>query len=159
MDPSFWGKSTWQYLHTLTFSYPEQPTESDKIKYFNYFKQLPEFLPCSSCASSFKIYFEYIPISEYLDDIHGFTFWLYTIHFIVNLKLNKKNMDFYDVIKIYLPNKTSCAKKDIDVSTKCTKPPPDSDTIKFKTFKEIAEHKYLEKTKLYISRLHQDHLI
>jgi hypothetical protein len=159
MDPSFWGKCTWQYLHTLTFSYPEQPTESDKLKYFNYFKQLPEFLPCTSCASSFKVYFDYIPISEYLDDIHGFTFWLYTIHFIVNLKLNKKNMDFYDVIKIYLPNKTSCVKKDIDVSTKCTKPPPDSDTIKFKTFKEIAEHKYLEKTKFYISKLHQDHLI
>jgi hypothetical protein len=158
MDPSFWGKSTWLYLHTLTFNYPENPTESDKLKYYNYFKQLPEFLPCPACASSFKQYFEYIPISEYLDDIHGITFWLYTIHFIVNLKLKKKNMDFYDVIKLYLPNKTSC-KKDIDLSAKCTKPLPDSDTIKFKTFKEFAEDKYLQKTKQYISRLHHDQII
>ena len=91
MDPAFWGRSTWTYLHTLTFNYPENPTDNDKLKYYNYFKQLPDFLPCPSCASSFKIYFEYIPITDYLDDIHGITFWLYIIHFIVNSKLNKKN--------------------------------------------------------------------
>jgi hypothetical protein len=129
----------------------------DKQKYYNYFKQLPEFLPCPSCASSFKLYFDYIPIDKYLDDIHGITFWLYIIHFIVNKKLSKKNMDFYDVIKIYLPNKTSCVKKNIDTSSTCTKPLPDSDTIKYKSFKEIAENKYFDITKIYIRQLKNDH--
>ena len=57
MDPSFWGKSTWLYLHTLTFNYPLNPTEEDKIKYYNHFKQLGDMLPCPSCAESYKIYF------------------------------------------------------------------------------------------------------
>jgi hypothetical protein len=158
MDPSFWGRSTWLYLHTLTFNYPEIPTESDKVKYYNYFKQLPEFLPCPSCADSFKLYFDYIPINNYLDDVYGITFWLYTIHFIVNRKLSKKNMDFYDVIKLYLPNKTSCIKKDIDISSKCTKPSSENtDSIKYKTFKETSENKYFTMTKLFISKLLNDY--
>jgi len=154
MDPAFWGKSTWIYLHTLTFNYPEIASENDKIKYYNYFKQLPEFLPCPSCAASFKLYFDYIPISEYLDDIHGITFWLYIMHFIVNKKLNKKNADFYTVIKMYLPNKTSCAKQ--EVVAKCTKSNT-TDNNKFIQFKEIAENKYLQKTKKFIYQLKTDH--
>ena len=154
MDPTLWGKSTWTYLHTLTFNYPDIASDADKVKYYNYFKQLPEFLPCPSCASSFKLYFEYIPITEYLDDIYGVTFWLYIIHFIVNKKLNKKNTDFYDVIKMYLPYKTSCIKE--AQTAKCTK--PDSiENNKFLEFKQSAENKYIQKTKEFVYRLKTDH--
>jgi hypothetical protein len=155
MDPAFWGRSTWTYLHTLTFNYPENPSDNDKLKYYNYFKQLPEFLPCPSCASSFKIYFDYIPITAYLDDIYGITFWLYTIHFIVNSKLKKKNTDFLDVIKLYLPNKTSCSTQIINLSGKCTKPST-SLPNKFTDFQNISQ-KYLERTKQYVNLLQKDH--
>ena len=40
MDPAFWGRSTWTYLHTLTFNYPEKPTQDDKLKYYNFFLNL-----------------------------------------------------------------------------------------------------------------------
>jgi len=160
MDPSFWGRSTWLYLHTLTFNYPEIPTESDKVKYYNYFKQLPDFLPCPSCASSFKIYFEYIPITAYLNDIHGITFWLYIIHFIVNSKLKKKNTDFLQVIQMYLPNKTSCSNPSnqlVILSDKCTKPPTSLPKNKFIEFQNISQEKYLERTKQYIALLQKNH--
>lgn len=151
------GRSTWTYLHTLTFNYPENPTENDKLKYYTHFKQLPEFLPCPSCASSFKIYFEYIPITAYLDDIYGITFWLYIIHFIVNSKLKKKNTDFLDVIKLYLPNKTSCVNQSINLSGKCTKPSTSLPKDKFIEFQNISQEKYLERTKQYIALLQKNH--
>jgi hypothetical protein len=160
MDPAFWGRSTWTYLHTLTFNYPENPTENDKLKYYNYFKQLPEFLPCPSCASSFKIYFEYIPITAYLNDIYGITFWLYIIHFIVNSKLKKKNTDFLQVIQMYLPNKTSCStpsNQPVNLTGKCTKPSTSLPKNKFIDFQNISQEKYLEYTKQYISLLQKDH--
>jgi hypothetical protein len=159
MDPSFWGRSTWLYLHTLTFSYPVSPTPDDKLRMYNYFKQLPLFLPCPSCAKSFEIYFNYIPITEYLDDVYGLTFWLYTIHFLVNTKLKKSNSTFLSVVKTYLSHKTQCIiipdpSKD---SSKCSanKTKQSSDT--YLNFKNIAEQKYMEKTKSYTSKLLSDY--
>jgi len=170
MDPAFWGRSTWTYLHTLSFNYPEKPTENDRLKYYNYFQQLPDFLPCPSCADSFRIYLKYIPIDNYLNDIYGITFWLYIIHFIVNSKLKKLNMDFYNVIKLYLPNRTLCTSplnqsenvqsKDItksaNLSGKCTKPSTSLPKNKFTEFQDKS-NQYLEQTNIYISNLKRDH--
>jgi len=155
MDPSFWGRSTWLYLHTLTFNYPTSPTPDDKSKMYNYFKQLPLFLPCPSCAQSFEIYFNYIPITEYLDDVYGLTFWLYTIHFLVNTKLKKTNSSFLSVVKTYLSHKTQCTI--IPDKSKCSanKTKPSSDI--YLNFKNIAEQKYIEKTKSYTSKLLSDY--
>ena len=89
MDPAFWGRSAWQFIHSISFNYPAKPTNEDRIKYSNYFKSLGDILPCPTCAESFKIYTKYIPVDDYLDDIYGITIWLYYIHNIVNKKLNK----------------------------------------------------------------------
>ena len=32
MNTTFWGPSGWQFLHTLTFIYPEKPSYTDKVK-------------------------------------------------------------------------------------------------------------------------------
>ena len=127
MDPSFWGRSTWKYLHTLTFAYPMNPSDMDKIKMINYFNQLPEFLPCAECANSFRLYLKYIPINEYVDNTYSIVYWLYTIHFIVNKKLNKKNINLNSVVTEYLAHKASCDTKQITTSNinnsgKCTAP-------------------------------------
>jgi len=152
MDPSFWGTSTWRYLHSLTFNYPTNPTTEDKIKYYNYFNQLSDFLPCPSCAMSYKIYFRHIPINEYLDDVYGITYWLYLIHFIVNQKLSKPNTNFNTVVKMYLANKTNCSVKPVNVSAKCTKKSsiePDIST----SFVKLTNDKYYDKSTVHIRNL------
>ena len=155
MDPSFWGRSTWLYLHTLTFNYPTSPTPDDKTKMYNYFKQLSQFLPCPSCAQSYEKYFNYIPITDYLDDVHGLTFWLYTIHFLVNTKLKKSNSSFLSVVKTYLSHKTQCNIQPVTSKCSATKTKPLSDI--YLNFKNIAEQKYMEKTKSYTSKLLSDY--
>jgi hypothetical protein len=163
MDPAFWGKSTWLFLHTLTFNYPTNPTHQDKIKYYKFFKNLGDLLPCPSCAESYKIYVKYIPIVDYLDDIHGVTFWLYIIHYLVNKKLSKSNLSFNEVVKTYYANKSSCKKIDPEKmlsNEKCTAKPPSniiSEDDTYNEFKNIAETKYLIKIAKQITKLKQDY--
>jgi hypothetical protein len=157
MDPNFWGKSAWQYLHSLTFNYPSNPTKEDKLKYYNHFKSLGDMLPCPSCSESYKIYFKYIPITDYLNDIHGVTFWLYIIHYVVNKKLSKETPPFLNVIKYYYPNKASCAKpKVINLNEKCTAKPPEGNNV-YLQFKTDAEKKYLSKILKQLDKLYTDY--
>ena len=137
MDPAFWGRSTWKYLHTLTFAYPMNPTQEDKIKMYNYFTQLPEFIPCAECANSFRLYLQYIPVNEYLDNTHSLVYWLYSIHFLVNQKLKKTNTNLDIIVKEYLSHKTECAVKPIvnlESNGKCTAPKNNKDTNKTTEF-------------------------
>jgi len=43
-----WGPSAWTFLHTITFNYPEDPTEDDKRKYYNFFMNIKDVLPCKN---------------------------------------------------------------------------------------------------------------
>jgi len=101
MQTSKWGPSAWEYLHTLTFNYPEKPTDENKKYYYELFDNLKYTLPCKYCRESFSIFFKYININSYLNDRMGITYWLYIIHNIVNYKLNKKKVDFIDVVNFY----------------------------------------------------------
>jgi hypothetical protein len=101
MQTSKWGPSAWEYLHTLTFNYPEKPTDDNKKYYYELFDNLKYTLPCKYCRESFSIFFKYININDYLNDRMGITYWLFTIHNIVNYKLNKKKVDFIDVVDFY----------------------------------------------------------
>ena len=116
MQTSKWGPSAWNYLHTLTFNYPENPTNENKKYYYELFNNLQFTLPCKYCRESYGIFFKYININDYLNDRMGITYWLYTIHNIINLKLNKKKVKFIDVVEFYErtranQNFTKCNKK------------------------------------------------
>lgn len=102
MQTNKWGPSAWTYLHTISFNYPEtNPTPEHKKHYYELFYNLQFTLPCKFCRETYTIFFKYIDINQYLDDRMGITYWLYTIHNIVNMKLNKKKVDFIDVVNFY----------------------------------------------------------
>ena len=68
------------FLHSISFNYPLDPKDDDKIKYKNFFKSLENILPCKYCRESYEIYYKYIPIDEFLDSRIGVCYWLYRIH-------------------------------------------------------------------------------
>ena len=102
MQTSKWGPSAWTFLHTTSFNYPEtNPTPEQKKHYYELFYNLQFTLPCKFCRETYTIFFKYIDIKQYLDDRMGITYWLYTVHNIVNMKLNKKLVKFIDVVNYY----------------------------------------------------------
>ena len=80
MNVNKWGPSGWNFLHTITFNYPLNPTKDDKEIYSNYFKLVGSILPCKYCRESYQIYYKYFPIDPFLDSREGVCYWLYKLH-------------------------------------------------------------------------------
>ena len=110
MNVNEWGPGGWIFLHTTTFNYPLNPSEADKIKYYNFFNAIKTILPCKYCRQSFEIYMKYIPIDDFLDSREGVTYWLYRLHNLVNEKVFKKKYSFDHVVRRYERIRAGCSK-------------------------------------------------
>ena len=87
MNTTFWGPSGWQFLHILTFIYPETPSFNDKVKMREFMNLLCFILPCKYCRLSFTKYIKSCSIDDYLDSRATMVEWLYKIHNKINKKL------------------------------------------------------------------------
>jgi hypothetical protein len=87
----------------------------------------------------------------------GITYWLYTIHNIVNLKLNKKQVNFIDVVNYYEKRRAneSCKKKlcICDELVCCCKKCNCDECNKNFDFVNKTKLKYDNITKKYINKL------
>ena len=110
MNVNKWGPGGWNFLHTMTFNYPLEPTEYDKERYSKFFNITGEMLPCKYCRNSYKKYIKYVPIEPFLEDREGVSYWLYRIHQLVNDKVFKKNVSFKQVVKEYEKIRAKCGK-------------------------------------------------
>ena len=113
MNVNKWGPGGWTFLHSITFNYPLEPSEDDKEKYKSFFSVIGDMLPCKYCRESFKIYYKFIPIDEFLDSRIGVTYWLYRIHQLVDEKVFKTNSSFEDVIRKYENFRAKCGKMSV----------------------------------------------
>ena len=96
MNTTFWGPSGWEFLHTLTFIYPDKPSYNDKVKMQQFMNSINYILPCKYCRISFTKYSQTLPINDYLDSKEKMVEWLYKIHNKVNKKLRKQGFCKYD---------------------------------------------------------------
>ncbi len=115
MDVDYWGPHGWQFLHTLTFNYPDEPSKKTKQVYKKYFTLTGDILPCKYCRKSYNEFIKQIPIDPALESRKTLTKWFYNIHNMVNDKLRKqgktiKNPSFSDVCKHYESKRATCSK-------------------------------------------------
>lgn len=146
MQSDKWGSHAWEFLHTVTFDYPEEPTPIDKQHFYDLFSNLRYTLPCVHCRKSFSIFFEHINIDDYLDSRYGIVFWLYVIHNLVNIKLGKQTAVFSEVVKKYQDLRARCGKvdkEDLEVCRAGLPPIPDKEIM---IFCDMCYQKYEEIT-------------
>lgn len=93
MEPEVWGPPAWTFLHTITLTYPENPTIQDKENYGNFFNLLGEVLPCERCKRHYKKNIKELPIN--LNSQQELIEWLFNIHNKVN-ESNEKSLYKYD---------------------------------------------------------------
>jgi hypothetical protein len=101
MDPNIWGPKAWFFLHTITFNYPEEPTEKDKIIYSSFFNSLTNVLPCSVCANHYKENILKHPIEKHLDTKDDLVKWLIMLHNEVNKSNSKPTLTVDEVMEYY----------------------------------------------------------
>lgn len=112
MSTKIWGPPMWTTLHTISFSYPINPTDQDKKNYKQFFTLVGDMLPCILCKRSYK---EFIKTGETRldDDVmlnkDTLTKWLYHLHNKVNFKLGVEyGVSYDDVCAKYNSYIVSC---------------------------------------------------
>ena len=101
MNPKFWGPGAWTFLHSVTMSYPKNPTEEDKRVYATFFKSLQDVLPCEKCSYNYSNNLHKHPIERSLGSRKDMIQWLITIHNEVNKETHKRTYTYDEVIEEY----------------------------------------------------------
>ena len=99
MEPNIWGPGAWTFLHSITFQYPEIPSDIEKQKYYVFFNSLKNVLPCPICRGHYESNLETLPIR--LDTRQDLIEWLIDVHNEVNRMNNKKIYSYNEVYEIY----------------------------------------------------------
>lgn len=94
-----WGPHAWLFLHTITFNYPENPSEQDKVNFFTFFDSLKHVLPCAKCRKHYHENSKHI--KDNLNSKDDLVKWLIKIHNDVNFINNKPIWSYDDVYNKY----------------------------------------------------------
>jgi hypothetical protein len=97
--PSVWGPATWLLLHTISFNYPNKPTDLQKKQYRDFVISLQNVLPCGKCRSNLSKNFKKLPLTEAdMKNRDTFSRYIYNFHEVVNTMLNKKSNLSYEEV-------------------------------------------------------------
>jgi len=89
LDSKVWGPHMWFFIHTIAMTYPLYPNTVTKKKYYDFFHNLPLFIPIESMASDFSKLLDEYPLTPYLDSRDSMIRWTHFIHNKINEKLEK----------------------------------------------------------------------
>jgi hypothetical protein len=103
----------WFSLHTITFAYPLNPSESEKANYKIFFDNFKNVIPCSICKKNYIRHLKEHPIDNYLSCRKKLVYWLIDLHNLVNVETGKKILDYSVVINKY----EKIYKKKIDLTS------------------------------------------
>ena len=113
MLTSSWGPAMWHYLHTMSFNYPVNPTQSDKKHYRDFIISLQYVLPCKYCRINLANNFKKKPL-QICDMANRETFsrYIYELHELINKMLKKKsNLSYCDVRERYEHLRSRCTEE------------------------------------------------
>tara|TARA_B100001248_G_scaffold250540_1_gene224740 strand:+ start:375 stop:818 length:444 start_codon:yes stop_codon:yes gene_type:complete len=127
MKPEVWGPHAWIFLHSVTFDYPDNPSETKKEQYKVFFESLQNVLPCEICRNHYQENLKRFPINKnVLKSRKNLIEWLIDIHNSVNQSNNKSKLKYQDVVKKYLDYYEG---KDFKDPPKCVSPSISSNIV------------------------------
>jgi len=98
---NIWGPPAWTFLHTVTYNYPENPTDNDKRNFYNFFMSLQHVLPCNKCKVHYQQNIQKYDLSESLDSRENLVKWLIDLHNDVNRDNGKPVWSYSEVYNKY----------------------------------------------------------
>jgi len=108
-----WGPAIWHYLHTMSFNYPVEPTEEDKIHYRDFILNLRYVLPCKYCRMNLINNLKQKPLKMcYMKNRETFSRYIYELHELVNKMLKKHSgLTYCDVRDRYENFRSRCTEE------------------------------------------------
>uniref|UniRef100_A0A6C0EQF7 thiol oxidase n=1 Tax=viral metagenome TaxID=1070528 RepID=A0A6C0EQF7_9ZZZZ len=113
MMTKIWGPLAWTFLHTISFNYPVDPTEEDKIHYRDLIINLQYTLPCKYCRMNLSNNLKKKPLLMcHMNNRETFSRYIYELHETVNKMLQKKsNLTYCDVRERYEHFRSRCTEE------------------------------------------------
>ena len=102
LKPTIWGPHGWKFLHFVSLGYPDNPTDTDKNYYKNFYYSLQYVLPCEKCAMNYKNNILEYPIDNHLSNRDSLVRWVIDIHNKVNKETGQKELEYEEAISLYL---------------------------------------------------------
>lgn len=88
-------------LQTIAITYPENPNDIAKKKYYDLISNLPVFIPIEPFGKNFMELLDEYPVTPYLDSRMSMMKWVHFIFNKISLQLNKPTEEFYDSLDKY----------------------------------------------------------
>lgn len=101
-DPEIWGPAYWRFMHSVSLSYPETPTQTDKKCVYELFTNLPRWIPHDKSRLLFSHMLDMYPITAYLDSRTALVTWVHYVHNRVNDALDKPQLSMAEFRTQYL---------------------------------------------------------
>ena len=98
---NIWGPPAWTFLHTVTYNYPENPTEDDKRNFYNFFDSLQHVLPCEKCKAHYKQNIKKYDLKNNLGSRQELVKWLIDLHNDINKDNGKPVWSYSEVYNKY----------------------------------------------------------
>jgi hypothetical protein len=99
--PEIWGPHYWFVMHTIAHTYPKYPNDVIRRKYYDFFMNLPLFIPNESIGNKFSDMLDKYPVSPYLANRDSLIRWVHFIHNRYNDMLGKEELSLYDGLDRY----------------------------------------------------------
>lgn len=102
-DPKVWGPGVWKKIHQKTLNYPRNPLGRDKDEMYQFFMNLPNQLPCATCAANLQQHLRTYELTyEILSSRKRLCFWAIDLHNIINRSLGKEELSYEEALQIHL---------------------------------------------------------
>jgi ATP-dependent Zn protease len=99
IKPQIWGEPGWVFLHSITMSYPNYPTPTDKHNFKYFFLNLQNMLPCEKCRINYKYHLLKHPLTnEILCHRDHLIQWLINIRNDLLISMNKPILSLKDIL-------------------------------------------------------------
>jgi hypothetical protein len=100
-DANIWGPHYWFFLHTVAESYPINPNDVTKRKYYDLINNMPLFIPDTDIGDKFSKMLDRYPVTPYLDNRDSFVRWTHFIHNKINVQLGKEELSLPSALEKY----------------------------------------------------------
>lgn len=89
-NPKVWGSPAWTFLHCISYTYPEKPTQKQRKQYKKFLLSLQDVLPCSICREHTKEYFKKNPVEDALQSKERFVCYLIKLRNHINIQYKQQ---------------------------------------------------------------------